>query len=170
VKQFFFAVAVVALSAAVSLAEDRPVAPSPTPVGPPIITAGPTTTYVESAQPQRRGLFGRLRNRNSTPTYYSTPAMTAPAPIPSATPMPPVTPPQPMPGVRPAGGAIIPATSTSLPPGIYTTTDGTIIQVGGTMPGTMPMMNMSTGMMTSDMTSSTSSSGRRGLFGRLRNR
>jgi hypothetical protein len=63
-----------------------------------------------------------------------------------------------MPGVKPAGAtmpmtAVVPAGG-NLPPGTYTATDGTIIQVGGTQ----------TAMQ------SQSQSTRRGLFSRLRNR
>lgn len=156
-KRFFFAVAVVALVGSVSSAEEKAIAPAPMPATP-VVVAGPTTTYQYApAQPQRRGLFARLRARNNTTTYsYSTqPQMTTPAPMP----MPGTTPtPMPMPGVRPVGGAqpmpgtVVPATG-DLPPGRYTATDGTIIQIGGTQA----------------MTTTTSNT-RTGLFGRLRNR
>ena len=109
----------------------------------PIVTAGPVYGYAP-AQPARRGLFGRLRSRNTA--YYSSgttvPMMTVPT---NQMPMTPGTPmPMPMPGVKPAGGVMmtgsvvqaggmmpVPATG-NLPPGIYTTTDGTVVQIGGT--------------------------------------
>jgi hypothetical protein len=63
-----------------------------------------------------------------------------------------------MPTVKPASGIttgmVIPATG-SLPPGQYTTTDGTIVQIGGVQP-----------VMAQPMTTTT----RGGLFSRLRNR
>jgi hypothetical protein len=159
-KRFLFAVAVVALSACVSFAED---APAPTPVtsgGPVMMGTAPTYQYAPS-QPARRGLFGRLRNRNNT-TYYSntttTPMMmTAPA---GPTTTPPT--PMPMPGVRPASGTVAPGTvvqgTGNLPPGTYTATDGTVIQIGGGGP------QMTTPTATGTNTQPT----RRGLFGRLR--
>jgi hypothetical protein len=155
-KRFLFAVAVLALAASVGSAEDQPATPAPNPT--PVVTAGTPAYSYAPAQTQRRGLFGRLRNRNNSTTYYNTtPMMTAPA----ATPMPGVAPtPMPMPGVKPAGGAatgmVVPATG-NLPPGQYTTTDGTIVQIGGTQ----PMMNDTTMPRTTSRT---------GLFSRLRNR
>jgi hypothetical protein len=150
-KRFFFAVAVVALSACVSLAEDKPGTGTTTPpTGTPAVIATTGPVMVES-QPTRRGLFSRLRNRNRT-TYSTTPMMVTPAPTPMPTPAP-----QPMPGVKPVGGTTTtPGTvvqaSGNLPPGTYTTTDGTIIQIGGTQQQMQ------------------SQSERRGLFSRLRNR
>ncbi len=172
-KQFLFAVSLVALSASGVSAEDVPAAPAPTPVAPstmsgPTLMAAPVTEYAP-AQPARRGLFGRLRNRNTM--MYSGTAMPVMMTGPTApTPMPPVAP-TPMPGAKsggttmmmpgtvvPAGGStIVPATG-NVPPGIYTTTDGMVVQVGGTQ--------MSTSM-SSPMTTSTT---RGGLFSRLRNR
>jgi hypothetical protein len=150
--RFLFAVPVLALSAAVGFADtpaSGPVtaAPAVGPVVAPTYSAAPTTTA-------RRGLFGRLRNRN-TATYSSAPLMSAPAPVVTPAPTPaPAPAPTPMPGVKPAGAmmpmtAVVPAGG-SVPPGTYTATDGTVIQVGGMQ--TQPQ------------------STRRGLFSRLRNR
>ncbi len=164
-KRFLFAVAAVALSAAVGVAEDQPATTPPTP-SPVVTTASPVTGYAPTTQTTtaRRGLFGRLRNRNTGTMSYSSPVMTAPAtggtPVPAATPMPPVAPPQAMPGAKsgammttPMTGGVVQA-SGNLPPGTYTTTDGTIVQVGGTQPA-------------APATTTTTS---RGLFSRLRNR
>jgi hypothetical protein len=170
-KRFLFAVAVVALSACTGFAEDKPAtsAQPATPTTPTVIAATPAIEYAP-AQPQRRGLFGRLRNRNNTATY-SAPIMAAPVTVPAATPMPkPGTTPEPMPGTKPAGGTTTNGTKPgttptpavvqaggSLPPGTYTATDGTIIQIGGTQPMAQPMTQPT-------------QSERRGLFSRLRNR
>ena len=156
-KRFLFAVAVVALSACAGLAEDKPVVvgTTPAPAAPVITTAAPVVEYAP-AQTQRRGLFGRLRNRNTTTMTYSTPTAVVPATPAAPMPMPGLAP-QPMPSIKPAGGVIIPATG-SLPPGTYTATDGTIIQIGGTQP------------MMAQPVMSTNTTERRGLFGRLRNR
>jgi hypothetical protein len=181
-RQFLFAASLVAVSAGGVSAED---APAPTPVAPPAmsgptIMAAPVTEYAPMAQPARRGLFARLRNRNAM-TYSGAAmpmTMTGPTGTPTMmtgptgtpTPMPPVAP-TPMPGAKsggttmmmpgmviPAGGSMaVPATG-NVPAGIYTTTDGTVVRVGGT--------EMSPAM-SSPMTGSTT---RGGLFGRLRNR
>ncbi|QJW98774.1 hypothetical protein [Frigoriglobus tundricola] len=166
-KRFLFAVAVIALFATAGVAQDKPV-----PTTPPAGTvdsnvttgAAPVTSYVPATQaPVRRGLFGRLRNRNTNTMSYSSPVLTAPATgvpsTPGATPMPPVAPPQAMPGAKPGAMMTPPMTSGvvqatgNLPPGTYTTTDGTIVQVGGTE-------------MAAPATTTTS----RGLFSRLRSR
>ena len=157
--RFLFAVPVLALSAAVGCADT----PAATPVAPPVITTvGPVFAPTFSSAPAapRRGLFGRLRNRN-TMTYSSAPLMApAAAPIITAPQTPPPAP-APMPGLKPAGGMmpmtgqVVQATG-NLPPGIYTTTDGTVVQIGGMQPA-MPMQ---------PQTQST----RTGLFSRLRNR
>jgi hypothetical protein len=157
--RFLFAVPVLALSAAVGFA-DAPASGGPT--APPAMIVGPVVapTYSSApARPARRGLLGRLRNRN-TATYSSAPLMAAPAPI-ITPPQTPAPAPAPMPGVKPAG-AMMPATGQvvqatgNLPPGTYTTTDGTVVQVGGTQAA----------MQTQPQTQTT----RRGLFSRLRNR
>ena len=180
-KRFLLAVAVVALSACVGSAED---APAPTPVAPAapvmvgspvVVGAAPVYQYAPApaSQPARRGLFGRLRNRNNTASYTGgTTPMMAPmmAPpmttVPGSTPMPSFSPtpmptPMPMPGTKPVGtmapGMVVPA-SGNLPAGTYTATDGTIVQVGGTE------------MAAPVSTAMTTQSARRGLFGRLRNR
>ena len=163
-KRFLFAIATVALFAAAGVAEDQP-ATTP-PATPPVPTAAPVTSYVPATQSTtaRRGLFGRLRNRNTSTMSYSSPVMTTPttgaAPMPGATPMPPVAPPQAMPGTKtgammttPMTGGVVQATG-NLPAGTYTTTDGTIVQIGGTQPAAPAN------------TTTTS----RGLFSRLRNR
>jgi hypothetical protein len=176
-KRFLFVVTVAALSACVGSAEDRPAVVAPAAPAKPVIidgspntivvgeatTAPPVIGYAPAQQPTRRGLFGRLRNRNTGTPVYSAPAPVLTAPVTgTATPMPPVAAPTPMPmpgsrtGALPMTGAVIQA-SGSLPPGTYTTTDGTIVQVGGTQP-----------VMQS--TSMSSQSTRRGLFGRLRSR
>jgi hypothetical protein len=169
-KRFLFAAALVALVASVGTAEEKPTAPA-TAAPVVITTAGTPVVEYAPAQSTRRGLLGRLRNRNSGSTMATRPAadgtlplmtapvMTAPA---SATPMPPISAPQPMPmpgtktTIAPAGTII--QASGELPAGTYTTTDGTIIQIGGTQPqpAAQPMTE--------------TQSGRRGLFGRLRNR
>jgi hypothetical protein len=151
-KRFLFAVAVVALSAAAALADGQPTPGTPVPATP-IVSAAPVVSATP-VQPARRGLFARLRNRN-TMTYSSAPVMTTPTM--GATPMPPVAQPMPMPGTRNGAattGPVVQATG-SLPPGTYTTTDGSTVQVGGTQ-----------GMMQS--TSMSPTRVRRGLFGRLR--
>jgi hypothetical protein len=156
-KRFLFAVAVVALSAVVGVADDKPLVTAPAPT---TATVAPVYTY-EQPTTQRRGLFSRFRNRN-TSNYSTAPLMTAPA-VPAATPMPPTTTPQPMPSTKPNGstsapmmksGTVVQA-SGNLPPGTYTATDGTVIQVGGTTP---------------TMSSTSTGSTRMGLFSRLRNR
>lgn len=155
-KRFLFAAALVALVASVGTADEKPTAPAPAPVV--VTTAGTPVAEYTPAQTQRRGLFGRLRNRNTTTTTSAAPVMTAPAPA-GATPMPPITAPQPMPGTKTgataAMGQIVQA-SGNLPAGTYTTTDGTIIQIGGTQMATDSSMS--------------SQSSRRGLFSRLRSR
>jgi hypothetical protein len=170
-KRFLFAVTLVALSASVGSAEDVPTAPAPTPVvmGSAPMMMGATPVYETGpVQPARRGLFGRLRNRNGTMSYSSSPMMmTAPTMAPvmtpgmAPTPMPPAAP-MTMPGTKPAGttmapGTVVPATG-NVPPGIYTTTDGMVVQVGGTQMMSTPMTAMAT-----------EQPARRGLFGRLRN-
>ncbi|MCI0699742.1 MAG: hypothetical protein L0241_01480 [Planctomycetia bacterium] len=154
-KRFLFAFAVVALAAYASATAQPPVTTQPVPG--PVIVGTPGTQVVEYAPaPARRGLFGRFRNRNNTPTYSAPimpgPIMTAPPTTFTPTPMPGVVP-TPMPGRT---GIVIPAESTTLPPGTYTATDGTIIQVGGTQmqPTLQPIMQPTTQ--------------RRGLFGRMR--
>lgn len=146
-KRFLFAVAVVALFGAVSYAEDKPAVASAPAAG---TVVSPTYTYEQPTQ--RRGLLARLRSRSTTSSYSTTPLMTAPAP--AATPMPQTAPaPMPMPNSAsaPKSGTVVQA-SGNLPPGTYTATDGTTVQVGGT---------------TSAMRST---SARMGLFSRLRNR
>lgn len=164
-KRFFFAVAVVALVASVGSAEDKPAVIAPAPVTPAITTATPTPVVEYApAQPQRRGLLARLRNRNNSTYYSTTPQMVVPATPAAPMPMPGIAP-QPMPTVRPTG-AVIPATG-NLPPGRYTTTDGTIIQIGG--PATAGPV-MTTGPVTTagyTYTEPTTTT-RRGLFSRLR--
>jgi hypothetical protein len=180
-KRFLFAAALVALVASVGTAEDKPATGTTTPAAP-VVTTTTGTPVVEyaPAQTQRRGLFGRLRNRNnSTMTYSTSPTLTTPTT--SATPMPGIAPqPMPMPGTRTGArtmtrpGTIIQATGT-LPPGIYTTTDGTVIQIGG------PTMTPPGGAIQTGGTQIMTDSGiiqagytepaqtqRRGLFGRLR--
>lgn len=168
-KQFLFAAALVVLVASVGTAEEK-ATPTPTTAAPVVITSGsPVIVESGTTQSTRRGLFGRLRNRNNSPaTYTSVPAMTAPA---NATTQPPISTPQPMPmpgtktttgaAAMPQPGGIVQA-SGNLPAGTYTTTDGTIIQIGG------PIMTDS-GIMTTGATEP-AQSGRRGLFSRLRNR
>jgi hypothetical protein len=169
-KRFFFAAAAVALVASVGSAAEQPVTPV-TPVQPaPIITTATPTPAVEyaPAQPQRRGLLARLRNRNnSTYNYNTAPQMVVPATPAAPVPMPGLAP-QPMPTVKPTSGMVIPATG-NLPPGQYTTTDGTIIQIGGPVTG-MPMIGTAGGpVMTAGYTEpTTTTSARRGLFSRLR--
>jgi hypothetical protein len=139
-KQFFFAVALVALTASVGFSDD---APAPTPVtsgATPVVMGSTSPTYTMPAQPMRRGLFARLRSRNNRMMSSSTPMMTT-TPM-SATPMPGAPTPMPMPSVKTAGtpttmampmsGTVVQATG-NLPAGMYTTTDGTVVQVGGTM-------------------------------------
>lgn len=130
-KRFLFAVAVAVLSATAASAEEKPTAPPPaTPAAPVVVPGTPIVEYAP-AQPARRGLFARLRNRGTT-TYSggnggTIPLATPPATITPATPMPmPGTTPTPMPPIKPTTG---------------TTTDGTIIQIGGT---TTPMTTTGT--------------------------
>jgi hypothetical protein len=157
-KRFLFAVAAVALSACAAIADDTPATGTTT--VPVVTSATPVAGYAPAQTQQRRGLFGRLRSRNTTTMNYSSPTMVAPATTP-ASPMlmPGTTTPQPMPTVKPASGTmmsgmVVQATG-DLPPGQYTTTDGTIVQIGGTQPMMTPMTTPTT---------------RNGLFGRLRNR
>ena len=145
-KPFLFAAALVAASASVGFADATPAASAP---ATPVIVGTVGTPVVESAPaaPARRGLFGRLRNRNTSTMSYSATAvpMTSAVPMPSApTPMPPAAP-QPMPTIRPTGGATV-------------TPDG-IVLIGGTASGAT---------MTAGYTEPKPA--RRGLFGRLRNR
>lgn len=161
-KRFLFAVAAVALSAAVGFAEDKPAAAAPaTPATPVIVgTYGtPVAEYAPAAPTTaRRGLFSRFRNRNatSTTTTYSPPAPLTTTITPGTvitptapTPMPPVAPaPMPMPGAKPAGATLMP------------TPNGTIVMTGGTVTGeVMPATY-----------TEPAAPARRGLFGRLRNR
>lgn len=173
-KKFVFAVAVVALYAAAGEAQDQPATPV-TPVVPstPVVTTGPVMQY-GSPTVARRGLFGRLRNRNSSMMAYpSAPVMTAP--VLGTPPMGTITPPlapMPMPGTR-TGGVVVPAnmvvSSGGLPPGIYTATDGTVIQIGGTTPMTNGTVVPASGYTPMSMQTQTQTS-RRGLLGRIRNR
>ena len=145
-KRFLCAVAAVALFAAVGVAEDQPTTPPTVASGAPVVEYAPAAS-VTTAAPARRGLFGRLRNRNTSTMSYSATAvpMTSAVPMPSApTPMPPVAP-QPMPTIRPTGGATV-------------TPDG-IVLIGGTASGA----TMTAG-------STEPKPARRGLFSRLRNR
>jgi hypothetical protein len=159
-KRFLFAVAAVVLSACAATAEDTPVTGTTTVPGSPVIMGATPAMQYAPVQTQRRGLFARLRNRNTSTMSYSTPLTTAPATV-APMPMPGTTPapmPTPMPGVKPAGGVmttgmVVPATG-DLPPGQYTTTDGMIVQIGGKQ-------------MASQTQPQTT---RRGLFSRLRNR
>ena len=170
-KRFLFAVALAALFASVGTAEEKAV-PVPTTAAPVVITSGTPVVETTPAQSTRRGLFGRLRNRNSSTTSYTpAPVMTAPMTV---TPQPPISTPQPMPMpgtktttgavVMPQPGGVVQA-SGNLPAGTYTTTDGTVVQVAG------PIMTDS-GIMTAGSVEPAQStqSGRRGLFGRLRSR
>lgn len=158
-KQFLFAAALVAASASVGFADDKPATGAAATPATPVVVAG-TPLVVESAPaaPARRGLFGRLRNRNTSTTAYSTPLTTTTVPMTGAAPMPAVAPPQAMPAVKPSGAMVVPGTlggvvqaTGTLPAGTYTTTDGTIVQIGAMQPMTTPTE-------------------RRGLFSRLRNR
>ena len=169
-KRFFFAAALVALVTSVGTAQETPTTPVTTPAAPIVVTTAgtPIAEYAPAQSTQRRGLFGRLRNRNSGTASYSpaTPVMTAPITTPTTvTPTAPITAPQPMPmpgtrtGTSPTGTII--QASGNLPAGTYTTTDGTIIQIGGTSMATQPMATQPT---------TETQSGRRGLFSRLRNR
>ena len=174
-KRFLFAAALVALIASVGTAEEKPTAPAP--AAAPVVISTPGTPVAEyaPAQPQRRGLFGRLRNRGTGTTTYSsaapvaTPsATTITTPTTAPTPMPAITAPQPMPMPGTKTGSAMPMTGTvvqasgNLPAGTYTTTDGTIIQIGGT--------ETETATATEPSTSMSSQSQRRGLFSRLRTR
>jgi hypothetical protein len=179
-KRFLYAVALAALFASAGTAEEK-VVTSPTTAAPVVIASGSPVVESAPAQSTRRGLFGRLRNRNSgsTMNYSPAPAVTVPT---TATPMPPISAPQPMPmpGTRtgammmPPSGAIVQA-SGNLPPGVYTTTDGTVIQIGGPATASSdvittggPIMTDS-GVMPAGYTEP-AQSGRRGLFSRLRSR
>ncbi|MCS6864594.1 MAG: hypothetical protein RMJ56_15730 [Gemmataceae bacterium] len=163
-KRYLFAVAVAVLAVGVVGAEDKPATPAPT-TSAPVMMGTTGTMYVEyvPVQSTRRGLFARLRNRSNRVTYTTMPMVTmptSPAPMPTPAPQP-----MPMPGTKsdntvsmPKTTTVVPATG-NLPPGIYTTTDGTVVQIGGTTSG---------GVMTATYTESTPV--RRGFFGRLRNR
>jgi hypothetical protein len=79
-----------------------------------------------------------------------------------------------MPGSKPAGtamsGTVVPATG-NLPAGIYTTTDGTVVQIGGVMPdASMTSMTTSMAVPMTTTTTMTAQTARRGLLARLRNR
>src|SRR5207244_12728810 len=64
-KRFLFAAALVALVASVGTAEERPTVITTTPAAPVVVTtAGTPVAEYAPAQTQRRGLFGRIRNRN----------------------------------------------------------------------------------------------------------
>ena len=162
-KRFLFAVALAALFASVGTAEEKAV-PVQTTAAPVVITSGSPVVESGTAQSTRRGLFGRLRNRNNSTSAYS-PAPVTTVPTTNVTPQPPISTPQPMPMpgtktttgavVMPQPGGVVQA-SGNLPAGTYTTTDGTIVQIGSTQMEAQP---------TTD-----TQSGRRGLFGRLRSR
>ncbi len=168
--KFLFAVAAVALIASAGVAEEKPVVVQPvTPT--PVVVGTPGTPVVEyaPATPARRGLFGRLRNRNAGTTTMSGPATTvvtpgtviAPAPIP----MPPVAAPQPMPSpvVKPISGVVVPGTAGIVVAGGPATVPGTVVVAGG-------MMDTNVLMPVGYTEPVQSKSERRGLFGRLRNR
>ncbi len=152
--RFLFAVPVLALTAAISFA-DTP-ASSGTTTAPTTVTTVASTYSYSTTRPARRGLFSRLRNRNTT-TYSSAPLMVSPA-TPPQTPAPT---PAPLPAVKPVSGKMMPMSGQvvqatgNLPPGTYTTTDGMVVQVGGKQ--TMQPQSQS-------------QTTRRGLFSRLRNR
>lgn len=165
-KSYLLAVAVAALSASVVMAEDKPATSTPPTTSAPVVVGSTGTTYVEyvPVQSTRRGLFARLRNRTNRMTYTTVPMMvtapSSPAPMPTPAPQP-----MPMPGTKtdntvstPKTTTVVPATG-NLPPGIYTTTDGTVIQIGGTTTGSV----MTAGYMET-------TPARRGFFSRLRNR
>ena len=168
-KRFLFAVALAALFASVGSAQEKAV-PLPSTAAPVVITSGAPVVESTPAQSTRRGLFGRLRNRNnSTMSYTPAPVMTAPT---TTAPMIVTPQPMPMPGTKTTTGAVVMPqpggvvqASGNLPAGTYTTTDGTVVQIGG------PMM-ADGGVMTAGSVEPAQStqSGRRGLFGRLRSR
>ena len=101
--RFMFAVAVAALIAATGRTGETPVG-APLPTTPLVI--GAATDERVAAAPARRGLFGRLRNRNAAPTARPAPLVTTPGtiitapPVLAPTPMPPVAPQQ-MPTAKP---------------------------------------------------------------------
>lgn len=132
-NRFLFAVAVVVLFAGVSYSEDQPAVTPMAPPPVPVVTPSTPTYTSTTSTTTRRGLFSRLRNRN-TMTYSSAPLLMS-SPMPAA-PMPSTVAPQPMPSSKPTGSAPMTGTvvqaSGSLPPGTYTTTDGMVVQVGGT--------------------------------------
>jgi len=148
-KRFLFAAALVALFASVGAAEEKPVAVATTPVtaaSPVMVTSVPMVESVP-AQSTRRGLFGRLRNRNSGTTMPAAPAMTMTA----ATPMPVMSAPAPMlmPGTKTGAMAMPEVPSGIIVVGGTTAVEGTVTPAAYTEPTTTT---------------------RRGLFGRLRNR
>jgi hypothetical protein len=183
-KRFLFAAALVALVASVGTAE-QPATITTAPAAPVVVTtAGTPVAEYAPAQTQRRGLFGRLRNRNTGTMNYSTPAPVITTPTTGAAPMPGIIAPQPMPmpGSRTSTSRYMPMTmpgttiaqaTGNLPPGIYTTTDGTVIQVGGSQ--MMPTSGIMTAGGTQMMTNGTimpagytvpAQTQPRGLFGR----
>jgi hypothetical protein len=138
VKKFLFAVAAGFLFTAMAWADDPPVtttAPAPTAVvGQPIIVGStvPMTTPYTTTAPARRGLFGRLRARNTgtvmSAPVYSAPMtggtiITTPSGVPSGVPMP-------MPTTTRPGG-----TSMIIPGGTTGLTGNPIIVAGGTSNG-----------------------------------
>lgn len=148
-KRILFAAALAALFATSASADDKSAAPA-TPA--PVVTAAPTVEMAPATNSgTRRGLLSRLRDRRggstmSAPTM-STPTMTAPGTIvpstPAPMPMPGTTVPKPM----PSGGT----TGTTLTPAGGTATGGEIVTAGYSEPATSSTM-------------------RRGLFSRIRNR
>lgn len=144
-KTFLFAAALVSLFASAGAAEEKVVvASAPVTVAAPVMVSSAPTMEATPAQTPRRGLFGRLRNRNSTPAVTTTalptvsaPVMTAPAPMamPSAT----VATPMPAP-----------------------TAPSDVVVVSGTV--------MAEPVVTTAGYTEPTTTTRRGLFGRLRNR
>mgnify|MGYP000089840176 CR=1 FL=1 len=150
-SRFLFALAVGVAFASTSTAEDKPAATAPSPT--PVVTAAPVMTYsTGTTSTARRGLFGRLRNRNAS-TVMSSPVTSGTIVTPAAgvpTPMPAITP-------KTTGGAGVVGNPVVV-------AGGTVVPASGTMvPGT-------TVVPASAMTSAPTTTKRMGVFARLRAR
>lgn len=146
-KKFLFAAALACLFASVGTAEEKAVvASAPVTVAAPVMVSSVPAMEATSAQTQRRGLFGRLRNRNSTPTMTTTAPTTIAAPV--------MTAPTAMAMPMPAATVATPMPKPTAP--------SDVVAASGTV--------MAEPVVTTAAYTEPAQTQRRGLFGRLRNR